>query len=76
MLLDLKMRDNDEMIGMSYQHTMRSLMYVMWCTQQDLTYSISGMNQHMANGQFQMQNIGWLLNALFSNCKIYLKFRL
>ncbi len=38
-----------EMVKLPYQQAMGSLMYVMLCTQLDLTYLINVVNQHMAN---------------------------
>jgi hypothetical protein len=40
---------NDESKGFPYQQVVGSLMYAMLCTRHDLAYSISELNQHMAN---------------------------
>jgi ATP-binding cassette subfamily B (MDR/TAP) protein 1 len=40
---------DDEMVKISYQQVVGSLMYAMLCIRPDLTYPISVVNQHMAN---------------------------
>ncbi len=40
---------DDEMVKVSYQQVMGSLMYAMLCTRPDLAYPISVVSQHMAN---------------------------